>query len=89
MGFKVSSIASLRGVGVPSGAAEHVAVPLCWPGLRECSTEVFQEVQSAGWVCLSVWLCLASRSYLPFPTTPFLAGEELLSSGHLHVGNLL
>lgn len=56
--------------------------PFCCSGLWECSTELFQEVQSAGWVCLSVCLCL-----LPFPTAPFLAGEELLSSGHLHLGN--
>lgn len=54
---------------------QTLAVPLCWSGLWECSTEVFQEGQGG-----AGWLCLPSRSYLPFPSTPFLAGAELLSS---------
>lgn len=34
------------------GDSTRVAVPFCWPGLWECSTEVLQEVQG-GAVCLS------------------------------------
>lgn len=74
-----------RSLGHHSGmwVFQTLAVPLCWSGLWECSTEVFQEGQGG-----AGWLCLPSRSYLPFPSTPFLAGAELLSSGHLPVGNL-
>lgn len=77
-----------RSLGHHSGMRvfQTLAVPLCWSGLWECSTEVFQEGQ--GGQGGAGWLCLPSRSYLPFPSTPFLAGAELLSSGHLPVRNL-
>lgn len=58
--------------------------PFCCSGLGNAALRCSRRCSQQG-----VSVCLSVPCLLPFPTAPFLAGEELLSSGHLHLGNLI